>query len=224
MKYMSLSALSLALLSASTLAAPWVDASDIYLRADIQALADAGVITMPVNTFPLMWSGIGVDLNKAEPSLLTPEMAAAYARVNYYYRQAVENRGNTRLKAVGATDEARFQHFGSDYREQGELKASHEYMDNRFAFKVSATAAYDAQDDKDFRLDDSWMSLVLGNWVFTAGTVEQWWGPGFDTALHKSNNARPMPSLMLSRNNAAAFETPWLSWMGPWTLDRKSVV
>ncbi|ABL98323.1 capsule assembly Wzi family protein [Shewanella amazonensis] len=218
MKYMSLSALSLALLSASTLAAPWVDASDIYLRADIQALADAGVITMPVNTFPLMWSGIGVDLNKAEPSLLTPEMAAAYARVNYYYRQAVENRGNTRLKAVGATDEARFQHFGSDYREQGELKASHEYMDNRFAFKVSATAAYDAQDDKDFRLDDSWMSLVLGNWVFTAGTVEQWWGPGFDTALHKSNNARPMPSLMLSRNNAAAFETPWLSWMGPWTL------
>lgn len=61
------------LFSASVAAAPWVDASDIYLRADIQALADAGVIRVPVNTFPLMWSGIGGDLAKVEPELLSPD-------------------------------------------------------------------------------------------------------------------------------------------------------
>lgn len=58
-------------------AAPWVDVSDIYLRADIQALADAGVITVPVNTYPLMWSGIGSDLSKVEPSVLSPGLATA---------------------------------------------------------------------------------------------------------------------------------------------------
>ncbi|QYJ86076.1 capsule assembly Wzi family protein [Shewanella mesophila] len=205
-------------LSLGAHSAPWVDVSDVYLRADIQALADEGVITVPVNTYPLMWSGIGVDLNKVEPSTLTPALAEAFARVNYYYQNAINNRGNSSIKAAAATDPARFQHFGSDYREQGEIKASHEYVGERFAFKVAASANYDPFDEKEFRLDDSYLAVALGNWMVTAGAIEQWWGPGFDSALHRSNNARPRPSVMLSRNNAAAFETPWLSWIGPWTL------
>lgn len=213
----TLAAVSL-LLSINVQAAPWVDVSDIYLRADIQALADEGVITVPVNTYPLMWSGIGVDLNKVEPSTLTPALADAFARVNFYYQNAINNRGNSSIKAVAATDPARFQHFGSDYREQGEIKASHEYVGERFAFKVAASANYDPFDEKEFRLDDSYVAVALGNWMVTAGAIEQWWGPGFDSALHRSNNARPRPAVMLSRNNAAAFETPWLSWIGPWTL------
>ena len=204
--------------SAMLSAAPWVDTSDIYLRADIKALADAGVITVPVNTYPLMWSGIGADLAKAEPSTLSPALVDAYSRVNFNYRNAVENRGNTRIKLAGASDAARFQHFGSDYREQGELNASHEYLGDRFAYKVSASANYDPNDDKEFRFDDSYFAMAMGNWMVTLGAIEQWWGPGFDSSLHKSNNARPMPSLMLSRNNAQAFETPWLSWIGPWNF------
>ncbi|QDF65636.1 capsule assembly Wzi family protein [Shewanella sp. SNU WT4] len=204
--------------SCSVVAAPWVDTSDIYLRSDIQALADAGVITVPVNTYPLMWAGIGVDLAKAEPSLMTPAQVAAFARVNFYYRNAIENRGNTKVKLVAASDPARFQHFGSDYREQGELKVSQEYTGTRFSFKLSGSANYDPLDEKEFRFDDSYMAMVLGNWVITAGTLDQWWGPGFDTSLIKSSNARPMPSIMISRNDAHGFETPWLSWLGPWTL------
>ena len=117
---------SISLLSSSftVMSAPWVDVSDIYLRADIQALADEGVITVPVNTYPLMWSGIAVDLDRVEPSTLTPALAKAFARVNFYYRNAVGNKGNTRIKAAAATDPARFQHFGSDYREKGELQVS----------------------------------------------------------------------------------------------------
>jgi hypothetical protein len=207
------------LLFCSTLAAaPWVDASDIYLRADIQALADAGVITVPVNTFPLMWSGIGGDLANVEPELLSPALVQAFARVNFYYHNAVENRGNTRVKISAATDPARFQHYGSDYREKGEVKGSYEYLGSRIAYKTTVTETYDPQDNKNFRLDDSYFAVIMGNWIATLGSVEQWWGAGFDSALHRSNNARPMQSLSLSRNNAAAFETPWLSWIGPWTF------
>ncbi|UCX06385.1 capsule assembly Wzi family protein [Shewanella glacialimarina] len=199
-------------------ASPWVDTSDIYLRADIQALADAGIITVPINTYPLMWSGIGVDLSTAEPSLMSVDLVDAFSRVNFYYQNAIDNRGDAKVKANAASDAARFQHFGSDYREKGDLVASYEYMGERFAYKVSASAHYDPLDDKEVRLDDSYLSVVVGNWIVTAGTLSQWWGPGFDSGLIKSNNARPAPSLMLSRNNAAAFETPFLSWVGPWTL------
>jgi hypothetical protein len=202
----------------SAQAAPWVDTSDIYLRADIQALADAGVISAPINTFPLMWSGIGADLAQAEPALLTPDLVDAFARVNFYYQNAVGNRGNTSIKVAAATDAARFQHFGSDYREKGQLQGSHEYTGERFSYKISASANYNPADDEEIRLDDSYIAVVLGNWIVTAGSVGQWWGPGFDSSLHKSNNARPMPSLMVSRNNSQAFETPWLSWIGDWSL------
>ena len=199
-------------------AAPWVDASDIYLRADIQALADAGVITVPVNTYPLMWSGIGGDLAKVEPELLSPSLVQAFARVNFYYQNAVDNRGNARVKVSGATDPARFQHYGSNYREKGEVLGSYEYLGSRVAYKATVAETYDPQDNKNFRLDESYFAIIFGNWIATLGSVEQWWGPGFDSALHRSNNARPMQSLTLSRNNAAAFETPWLSWIGPWTF------
>ncbi|QSX37388.1 capsule assembly Wzi family protein [Shewanella sedimentimangrovi] len=218
MKALTLSGLSLAILAASVTAAPWVDTADLYLRTDIQTLADAGIITVPVNTYPLMWSGIGVDLGKAEPSLMTEAQAQAYARVNFYYQQVLANRGASRLRLSATDDAARFQHFGSDYREKGELGLSHEYLGSRFAFKLAATATLDPQDDETLRADGSYLAMIAGNWVLTAGALEQWWGPGFDTALHRSNNARPMPALTLSRNNAAAFETPWLSWIGPWTL------
>ena len=199
-------------------AAPWVDASDIYLRADIQALADAGVITVPVNTYPLMWSGIGGDLAKIEPELLSPSLVQAFARVNFYYQNAVDNRGNARIKVSAASDPARFQHYGSDYREKGEVLGSYEYLGSRVAYKATVAETYDPQDNKNFRLDESYFAIIFGNWIATLGAVEQWWGPGFDSALHRSNNARPMSSLTLSRNNAAAFETPWLSWIGPWTF------
>ncbi len=210
--------LSAMMLYSSAQAAPWVDTSDIYLRADIQALADAGVISGPINTFPLMWSGIGADLAQAEPALLTPDLVDAFARVNFYYQNAVGNRGNTSIKVAAASDEARFQHFGSDYREKGQLQGSHEYTGERFSYKISASANYNPADDEEIRLDDSYIAVVLGNWIVTAGSVGQWWGPGFDSSLHKSNNARPMPSLMISRNNSQAFETPWLSWIGDWSL------
>lgn len=210
--------LSAMMFYSSAQAAPWVDTSDIYLRADIQALADAGVISAPINTFPLMWSGIGADLAQTEPALLTPDLVDAFARVNFYYQNAVGNRGNTSIKVAAASDEARFQHFGSDYREKGQLQGSHEYTGERFSYKISASANYNPADDEEIRLDDSYIAVVLGNWIVTAGSVGQWWGPGFDSSLHKSNNARPMPSLMISRNNSQAFETPWLSWIGDWSL------
>ncbi|MCL1077131.1 capsule assembly Wzi family protein [Parashewanella spongiae] len=199
-------------------AAPWIDSSDIYLRADIQALADEGIITVPINTFPLMWSGIRDDLSNIDPTELTPELNTIFSRVNYRYKSAVNDRYNKRIKLSGASDEARFRHFGSDYREQGEVTASYESSSQYTAFKLSSSASYQPEDNKSLRFDDSYFALKLGNWVASVGTLEQWWGPGFDSSLHKSTNARPLPSIALTRDNSQAFETPLLSWVGPWTL------
>ena len=58
-----------------------------------------------------------------------------------------------------------------------------------------------------------------GNVTIAASTMDRWWGPGWDGSLILSNNARPMPALTIGRNRTHAFETKWLSWLGPWDLE-----
>ena len=62
------------LFSSQLIASPWIDASDLFLRHHIQQLADAGVITAPVTTYPLMWGAINNDLLKANSKSLSPKL------------------------------------------------------------------------------------------------------------------------------------------------------
>jgi hypothetical protein len=56
----------------------------------------------------------------------------------------------------------------------------------------------------------------FGNFMLSAGYMERWWGPGWDSSLILSTNARPIPSVTLERNYTDPFKSKWLSWMGPW--------
>ncbi|GLS82852.1 outer membrane protein in capsule/EPS biosynthesis locus [Paraferrimonas haliotis] len=199
-------------------AEPWIDTSDQFLRADIQRLADAGVITVPINTYPLMWSGITRNLKSADISELSPDIAEVVARVNYRYQQTQEQPFKSEIKAAATSKDKRFTSFGEPHRERASLSVSNSGSSDYFAYKVAASAHYDASDNHTYRLDDSYAALLLGNWVVSAGLVSSWWGPGNDQNLHRTNNARPLPGLTLSRNDPQAFETPWLSWLGEWNF------
>jgi len=49
--------------------------------------------------------------------------------------------------------------------------------------------------------------------------MDRWWGPGWDGSLIMSNNARPIPAITIGRNRTNAFNSKWLSWIGPWDLN-----
>ena len=66
------------------------------------------------------------------------------------------------------------------------------------------------------RPDGSLVALELGNVSIAASTMDRWWGPGWDGSQILSSNARPIPALTVDRNRTDAFETKWLSWIGPW--------
>ncbi|WP_298441798.1 capsule assembly Wzi family protein [uncultured Ferrimonas sp.] len=211
-------ALFFALFTTAASAAPWIAPDDLHLRADLQRLGDEGLITVPLTTFPLMWSGIrdNIMANGAMP--LSDGGLDALRRVRHRMNQEINNGGRTFASLGGGSDTPRFQHFGSANREQGEAQVGAEFLGDRFAGKLAVTYAYDAQDDEAFRLDGSYLAAVWGNWIVAAGQIEQWYGPSMNSALLMSTNARPMPGVHLSRNNPKAFDTKWLSWLGPWTL------
>lgn len=212
-----------ALMPVSGLATPWLSAEDVYLRDDIQQLADAGIITVPVTTYPLMWSGIGEDLNQTHLSDVSDRLQTPFLRVRHYYEKARKNEGLKHYKMSLANDVRRFPGFGDGADETAELESGAEWVSGRFAVKLNTQYSTDDDDSsyqqqRKLTADGSYAAMVVGNWVLRAGAVDQWWGPGWDNSLILSDNARPLPALSLTRNNSKAFETPWLNWVGPWTF------
>ena len=76
-----LAKLTLTLLASSALAGPCIPAGDIALRSDIQRLADAGLITGPITSWPLAWGPILHDLDNADATKLPPDLADAALRL-----------------------------------------------------------------------------------------------------------------------------------------------
>lgn len=194
----------------------FVDSSDLYLRADMQQLADYGLIRSPMNTYPLRWQLIGKELQQVDTSQLPKSVADVYQRV--YQRYLAEQQPvQAEISANLASDAAQFRHFGSDYREKQQASAQLSFQSNYLAGKAAVTAVKDATDGEQVRPDDSYLAVVLDQWTFSAGYIEQWWGPGVDSSLHKSTNARPLPGLMLTGYQPQDADH-WLSWLGPWSV------
>ena len=200
-------------------ATPWVDPNNIYLRVDIQQLADNNIIKSPINHWPLAWQDIGKDITSVDTNTLSTELKQSYYRVMFHYRQAKQAVSATDLKLTLATDTPKFQRFSSSNKEKGEMSVTKSFMSDSFAGQLSVTRTLDPQDGKSFRLDNSFLAYRIANWNITLGAVPMWWGPGWDTALLMSNNARPIPGISINRQQALAFETPWLSWIGPWSFN-----
>jgi hypothetical protein len=223
-------------MSASVNAEPWVKPDDYGLRADIQQLADAGVILAPVTTYPLMWKSFISDVQSMPLEQLSPSLQDALLRVKHRYKSENSSSHSLQLSAFAATDPIIATSFGATNTQETELSAAYAYLGDNFAAKVAINYRKDGKkclvdgkttddivtneqaltDCNDTSLDDSYLAYRLGNWIFRAGAVEQFWGPGVDNSLIMSGNAKPLPALSITREKSTAFETPWLSWIGQW--------
>jgi hypothetical protein len=205
-------------------AAPWVEPDDLALRNDIQMLADSGILSAPVTTYPLMWNAISADLLSINTSLLNEPQKQAYNHVLYSYRYNSKQQNITKKSVYLASRNERFTSFGNDHFDQGNIDLSDEFFIGNLAGKLQVNYRFGLDNERhvnlgnDITVDGSYLAYKLGNWVVSAGAIERWWGPGIDTSLIMSTNARALPALSITRDNSAAFETMWLNWIGPWTL------
>ncbi|MDP5188556.1 capsule assembly Wzi family protein [Rheinheimera baltica] len=213
-----LSVIAALLLALPASAAPWVDTTDNYLRQSLQTLAHAGVITGPVNTYPLMWNNIIADLARAKAQR-TPELRFALAHVRSAIRANKQGYiSGVKLKA--SSDPSLFQSFGENYFETASVSVFDEYVGDDWAGKtqINYRNREDGSNEQKITLDGSYMAVILGNWVLAVDQQPLWWGPGQQTALLISNNARPIPSLRLSRHSWQASENMFFNWLGPWSF------
>jgi hypothetical protein len=196
--------------------AGWFEAGDRALRIDLQLLNDAEVIRLPLNQWPLPRAAVRYALSNAKEHFATNgAVMGALARV----RGRLESSRSGAISFEAAASGGRpglWRDFDTVAREDGEIGVRAGYDGERLAAGVRLTAVTDPDDDQQIRADGSHATVQLGNWLLSANTLDRWWGPGHESSLILSNNARPMPTVMVERAAAKPFESPWLDWLGPW--------
>ncbi|ANO50920.1 capsule assembly Wzi family protein [Woeseia oceani] len=202
-------------------ASPAIEAGDAALRHDIQLLADRGILTGPVTTWPLSWGPVLADLRLYEPTGNESKGvldSIARLKVRADWETAV-NRLTWSARASVAENPIGIRGYQNTPREPGEIGAGVSWTGERLSVTLKGQLVDSTDDDANGRVDGSFLGIAVGNWVISANTLDRWWGPGMDGGLILSNNARPIPGLSLDRNFTPAFELPLLHWLGPWDLN-----
>ncbi len=187
----------------------WIEPDDLALRNDIQLLADLGYVQQPVNTFPLMWSGIVQDLQSLNPDQLDADARDALQRVLMLWQR---DRRDTQasLSLAGETEQPAVVRFGDTLRDKAQAQASGSYQTEHVSARLQVSQVSQPFDQNRTRLDGSYVAVKAGNWIVSAGALEKYWGPSFDTSAIVSTNARPVPAVTLSRNSSVAGADDWL--------------
>lgn len=191
---------------------------DFRLREDLGLLVDEDVIRIPMNTWPLPASDVRRAIGSVRiDDIRVPALRAAFARVSAQVAVR-EHDAEWRLQEIRATagEPGLLRMDDTLGRESGELRSMGGVRNDRWSMTIALTVAIDPQDDKEWRLDGSELSIRWGNWLFSANQVDRWWGPGHGGGIILSTNARPMPALSLDRIESTPFDVPILRWLGPW--------
>jgi hypothetical protein len=209
--------------SAAASAGPWAETGDASLRSDILVLASAGVIDNVTMQWPLPWEGILRRLSQAgtlddQPDYVRSAAARVLARGS-----GDTDIGHSRFAVTvdGASEPALVRGFDAMGQSVLQGQGSVESMwGSGTAIHLAAGARTVFGSDRQvLMLDNSYVMQRVGPVDIYAGYKTHWWGPGWFSAMSLSTNARPMPQFGISRADTDAFETPLLSWLGPWQME-----
>ncbi len=203
-------------------ASPWAEVGDAQLRSDIEVLAAAGLIDDVTTQWPIPWGGLLSRLEKSDGLEFEPGyVRAAAERVEAEGRKAVAvDRVNYAIADDFTNLPDVVRGFDALGREDAQGQVSAEWMgeDNAARLQIGAQSLNHI-DRQTLLLDGSYGMHRIGDALLYAGYITHWWGPGWDTALSLSNNARPFPQVGITRMDTAPFSSPWLSWLGPWQAE-----
>lgn len=195
-------------------AAPWTEPGDARARYSAQKLSDRGSVARTTSTWPLMWGNLEQGYQNATSSNATPDTTLSYLK--FERKRQAEQGFRAEASLAGASEGALIQGFNAGPQDSGQIGLTLEWIGEHWALGLSPSFTPSPDDDEEWRADGSYLAFSAGNWIFGAGSIERWWGPGWQSSLILSNNARPIPSVWINRRNAAAPQSDWLSWIGPW--------
>ena len=190
---------ALLFVAASLHASPWLENNDAYLRSDLQLLADAGLVTVPVNTFPMAWREIALQLQSAELTHASNAVQQAYAHIKFKLNAVQQGRGTDSVRFAGAANglpRSFAQHHDADWG----VFANREKLLRRAAIRASANYVhYHDKDAAQLNADNSYLALTSGASNLFLSAQSQWWSPAWTRSLGAEQRVHPVYELGVSR-------------------------
>lgn len=215
-------ALSAAFFAQHSVAEQYFAPGDAALRHDLQLLSDNRLINIPVTTWPISVADVARAIDEVDPpsNSISSGLLQVLSRVRL--RISIEqNKGihKSELSASITSKPQQIRGFSEVPRGKNELNATAAWQHSRLSGKLAAGYVKgDPFDGQQYRLDGSYLSLSLGNWLLSAGAQQRWWGAAWRSSTMLSNNARPPASIAIQRAESTPFNSKLLSWIGPWNF------
>jgi hypothetical protein len=198
-------------------ASPWIDVGNDRLRNNLHMLNDSGVMPISLTTWPIMWADVKIALKQVKHQGLNLSQKTAIRELEFELRYQTRQGLKRSIEISASSSRALFRDFSSNHREKGEIHKTFDWDGKDFAVKLQSNITTDPGDDTyEAQLDGSYIAGTLGEWVLGVGAIDRWWGPGTQSNLILTNNARPVPALIFQTKQAQYFDTAWLSWLGNW--------
>ena len=193
-------------------ASPWASPDDLLFRHDLQILVDSGALNIPISTWPLAWGDIAYNLTKNESEMSLIEITS-FQRIKEALIEAEMGGlgGQTEIKVAKNPNQMTW--FNDSVTNTKSVGAQSSYLSKNLALNIKV----DKIPGKTL-MDESYLAIARGNYSLTLGSKKNWWGPGWDSSLVLSSNARPIRGLSIERNFSDPFESAFLKWIGPWDL------
>lgn len=188
--------------------------NDENLRTDLNWLNQQGVIQISTSTWPMSGDEIKRALsqaqvtNKAQQNVIDSVM---YAIAANNATAKVGLHAGTDLKTVP-------QAFGDSQKSQYQAALEFNAGGENWDAKIRVNGEKDPLIDNgnDVNVEGSYIAGKLWNQWVIAGQIPTYWGPGHDGSLIRGDASRPVYGVTVQRAVQNAFETKWLSWIGPW--------
>ena len=184
------------------------------IRTDLNWLNQQGVIQISTSTWPMSGDEIQRALSAAKVVNNTQQKV-----IDSIQNALKVDNQTAKLGLFAETDQKNVpQAFGDDQKAQYvgslEFNAGGENWDA----KIRVNGEKDPQIDNgnDVNVEGSYLAGKLFNQWLIAGQIPTYWGPGHDGSLIRGDASRPVYGFTAQRAEQKAFESKWLSWIGPW--------
>ncbi|MEQ3636229.1 MAG: capsule assembly Wzi family protein [Thalassolituus sp.] len=218
----SLGGFAFMLAASAQAVSPWVPAGDLSARHHIEALQSQGCLDGVTLSWPISWAALMKSHRLARQNLSQGDANRCENQHAVFLekalRKAQQSTRGASIELGGANQEPLYTSFDTQVEDEQASQLTLYGMGEHWAGQLAIGYVDGDRDNEFIRIDDTYLAGIIGNWQLGVGAIDRWWGPGWQSSLVLSNNARPIPGLWLSRQMPLAPETPWLSWIGPWDL------
>lgn len=198
----------------STIFAQGLVLNDENLRTDLNWLNQQGVIQISTSTWPLSGDEIQRALSQAQVSNNTQQKV-----VNSVLNTLQADNATVKVGLHAGTDLKTVpQAFGDNQKSQYQAAVEFNAGGENWDAKIRVNGEKDPLIDNghDVNVEGSYIAGKLWNQWVVAGQIPTYWGPGHDGSLIRGDASRPVYGVTVQRAVQNAFETKWLSWIGPW--------